>query len=204
MSNIIELEHLNRAEALRYMGCVSGTDMTDAAIVNLMDTGERKLLSTARPGYIYKAFETELCNQGVALKGTNLVLFGESIKEHLKDCKKAVLMAVTISADVDRLLRVTQLENMAEAVVIDSLASVAVEQVCDKVEEKIKEEFMSGYMTFRFGVGYGDFPITQQKDFVKVLQADKYIGLHVTSSGILTPTKSVTAVIGLSEKETEQ
>lgn len=44
-------------------------------------------------------------------------------------------MAVTISEGIDRQLRVLQLKDMAKALVFDSLASVAVEQACDKVEE---------------------------------------------------------------------
>ena len=42
--------------------------------------------------------------------------------------------------------------------------------------------------------------IEQQKDFVALLNAPKQIGLSVSSSFMLIPTKSVTAVIGLSKE----
>lgn len=83
---------------------------------------------------------------------------------------------------------------------MDSLASVAVEQVCDKFEQILKEQTQGYYQTFRFGLGYGDLPIEQQKDFVALLNAPKQIGLSVSSSSMLIPTKSVTAVIGLSKE----
>ena len=51
---------------------------------------------------------------------------------------------------------------MAKALVFDSLASVAVEQACDKVEELLREEYPDYYQTFRFGIGYGDLPISMR------------------------------------------
>lgn len=159
------------------------------------DTGSSDVISEESASLKHEAVD-----RCVILSGTNLVLTGNSITEHLSGCEKAVLFAATISADIDKLIRVTQLEDMAKAVITDSLASVAVEQVCDKTELIIKEQFLEYYQTFRFGVGYGDLPITLQKDFVNVLNAPKVIGLNVGTSYMLTPAKSVTAVIGLSKQ----
>lgn len=202
--NNIRLEQLNRAEALRYMGYNNSQGSVDEKVSFLLDKCEAKVLETSRPAYIYKVFDIESLPEGIGLAGTKLVLTGESIRTHLKDCRKAVLMAVTVSLDVDRLIRVTQLSDMAEAVMVDSFASVAVEQVCDKVEQMIVRDFPTMFTTYRYGVGYGDLPIAIQKDFVNVLNAHKLIGLSVTESGMLVPTKSVTAVIGLSEKPIEK
>lgn len=51
-------------------------------------------------------------------------------------------MCVTLSAGVDSLIRRKQIGDMAQAAIIDSMASAAVEQVCDKVEEIIKKNFL--------------------------------------------------------------
>ncbi|MFR2511846.1 MAG: hypothetical protein ACLS9K_07425 [Lachnospira eligens] len=72
-------------------------------------------------------------------------------------------MAV-IYRKADRQLRVLQLTDMAKALVFDSLASVAVEQTCDKVET-FKRGISDYYQTFRFGIGYGDLPISMQEPF---------------------------------------
>ena len=90
---------------------------------------------------------------------------------------------------------------MAKALVFDSLASVAVEQACDKVEELLREEYPDYYQTFRFGIGYGDLPISMQEPFLKVLDAGKKIGLNLNKSYMLAPVKSVTAVIGLTKEQ---
>jgi len=202
MDNRIVLEQLNISEALRYLGY--GSNAPDDRVRQLIDECSKEIMDTARPQMVYKVFNIEdieeAPDKGVKLIGTSLVLPGKSIKEHLAGCESAVLFAATISSDIDRLIRITQLEDMAKAVIMDSLASVAVEQVCDKTELIIKEQFPEYYQTFRFGVGYGDFPITLQKDFLNVLNAQKIIGLNAGASYMLTPTKSVTAVIGLSKQ----
>ncbi len=201
----IKLEKLNRKEALRYLG-YSGEQLDDT-MKHLIDLCEEKVLAVAKPRYVYKVcniMAIESQNHGIAVDGCHLVLTGESIKKHLKGCDMAVLMAVTLSDSIDRLIRITQVEDMAKAVLVDSLSSVAIEQVCDKVEHIIRQAYPDKYQTFRFGIGYGDLPILLQKDFLNALDAPKRIGLNVNASYMLTPTKSVTAIIGLSDNSIEK
>lgn len=195
----IVISDLNKKEALRYMG---QADLScDERLEGLMERCEKQLLSVIKPRYIYKCFDIREVCDGIAVEGTNFVLKGNDVKNHLKGCNKAVLMCTTLSADVDRMIRVAQLKDVLEALALDCLASTAVEQLCDKVELRIRKDFADYEMTWRYGVGYGDLPISQQKDFLNVVNASKVIGLNVTDSFILTPRKSVTAVIGLSKEK---
>lgn len=198
MEKSIKLTSLNRKEALRYLGYKKNAP--DERVEELMDECEELVLKTAVPRYIYKKFDFTIGDDGVAFKNTSMVLPGESIKKHLYKCDSAICMAVTISEGIDRQLRVLQLTDMAKALVFDSLASVAVEQTCDKVEELLREEYPDYYQTFRFGIGYGDLPISMQAPFLKVLDASKKIGLNLNKSYMLAPVKSVTAVIGLTKE----
>lgn len=198
----IVLGQLDKNEALRYMGH-RGEDI-DEQLDKLITKCEKEVLRCVKPRFVYKVCDISREEKGILVKDTNLFLTGNSIKKHLDGCDKAVLMAVTISADADRLIRIAQIRDMAEAVVIDSLCSVAVEQACDRAELIIKEENPGYYQTFRFGLGYGDLPISLQGQFLHVLNAPKQIGLNVSSTDMLTPTKSVTAVIGLSKNPISQ
>ena len=69
--------------------------------------------------------------------------------------------------------------------------------------EKEMKEKTGGSYTWRYSPGYGDYPIECQGAFLSALNAGRLIGLTVTESNILLPRKSVTAVIGISEKEIE-
>ena len=199
MKKQVTLSSINRAEVLRYLGYKGiGADET---INSLIDECEAEVLKAAVPRYVYRVVDVTQVDEGVRLEGTSVTLKGNSIKEHLKGCNKAALIAVTISDGIDRMLRVMQASDLARAVISDSMASPAIEQVCDKVEAVIKEELPEYNQTFRFGIGYGDLPLSQQGEFLKILNAPRLIGLNVGKTDMMTPTKSVTAVIGLTTGE---
>ena len=86
---------------------------------------------------------------------------------------------------------------MAEAMMIDKMASFVTEKVLDKAEEIIMSDYKGHDKTFRYGLGYGDFPITKQKEFLDMLDASRQVGVHVNDASMLMPTKSVTCLIGI-------
>lgn len=192
---MIKIENINRAEALRYMGYSKGIDLTD--IEELLDSCEKELLSVIKPRYCYRIFDIDIMDS-VVLKDCTLRLTGKDIREHLKDCNKAVIFAATLSSDVDRLINRYKIKDMTSALILDCMASAAIEQVCNMAEKEITG---GKNMTWRFSPGYGDLPIELQRDFISSINAEKLVGLTVTDSNILMPRKSVTAVIGLSDNE---
>ncbi len=183
---MIKIESINRSEALRYLGGAK-VDMNND-MDRLLGVCESELLKAIKPKYLYKTIE---------LKDSGL-LIGESVKSHLNGCKKAVLLCATLGAEVDKIIRTAQITDMAKAVVLDAMASAAVEQVCDEVEKLVVYENTDSYLTWRFSPGYGDYPLSLQGEFLRILDAPRKIGLCTNSNSILTPTKSVTAIIGLS------
>ena len=60
------------------------------------------------------------------------------------------------------------------------------------------------FLTTRYSPGYGDLPIGIQRNFIRLLDTVRRIGLNVSDSGIMIPRKSVTAIIGISEAEKKQ
>ena len=189
---MITLQRLNRREALRYLGG-AGVQRNEV-MERMMDEAERELFRAARPKYLYKT---------VDLPDEELTA-GEDIKRHLEGCRRAVLLCATLGAEVDRLIRVAQIRDMAAAVVLDSMASVAIEQVCQRADELIAAQLPGCFLTFRFSPGYGDYPIELQKTFLTRLDAPRKIGLSASDSYLLIPAKSVTAIAGVSEKPIPQ
>ena len=189
---MITLEAPDRAEVLRYLG---GADaQPDERLNALLDSCEKELLQIAVPKYLYRMVELPCAD----------LISGEDIREHLRGCDRAVLFCATLGAEVDRTLRVTQLRDMSRAVVLDSMANAAIEQVCDKAERLIAAQLPDRYLTFRYSPGYGDYPITMQKKFLEALDAPRKIGLSRNESDLLTPSKSVTAIIGVSKEPVER
>ena len=195
----MKLEKIDRAEAFRYMGHKGG-DVPES-MTALADECERQLLAAVAPRFVYAVFDIAPDGNGITLGGTPLVLKGSDIAMHLKDCGRCVLFAATLGAGADKVIRSYESEAMEKAVVADCLASAAIEQVCDKAEKEIYEKLLGMHFTWRFSPGYGDLPLDVQSDLLNVLNAQKRIGLTATESQILIPRKSVTAVIGVSERE---
>lgn len=189
---MIKLERLSRQECIRYLG---GKNIPiTPEIESLLDNCEKKIFENAAVKYLYREIPAE----------SPLLHHGKDIEEHLKGCERAVIMCATLGAGIDRLIRISQITDMSEAVVIDSLASVAVEQVCNQVDMAVASLYPGKYLTFRFSCGYGDYPISLQGEFLRVLDAPRKIGLCTNKSFLLTPTKSVTAVIGISSNPIEK
>lgn len=198
-----ELKNLNYRECARYLGY--GTTMPDENIQRLMRQCEEKLIRYAKPKFIYRIFSIENTEPGVELLNTRLILKGNSIKAHLEGCHSAVLLCATLSDSVDKLIRKTELKDMAEAVIMDAMASVAVEQVCEHAQEKIKSDYLSkhgqGYFTWRFGFGYGDLPLEQEGMALELLNTAKTVGVNINDSFIMFPRKTVACIIGISQEE---
>lgn len=192
---MIKLEKLDREEAFRYMG-IKGEPPQN--VLQAAEECERLILECITPKFHWIFAEIEdFSEKGVILSGHRLILSGNDIAAHLGGCCGAVLLCATLGEGADRLIRKFQAEDMAKAVITDSLASAAIEQVCDIAEEEIRRRFKN--LTWRFSPGYGDFPLECQGDFLAAVNASRRVGVFLTEGGLLTPTKSVTAVIGVSE-----
>ena len=200
MTEPITLEKLNRKDAFRYMGHKGGEISEN--ILAIADECEEALLKAIQPRMVYRVFDIEKTEKGVEIKNTPLIFKGNDITDHLDGCQRAVLMCVTLSSETDKVIRSYEACGMEKAFVADALASAAVEQVCGIAEMLIQKDVGEHYnYTWRFSPGYGDFPLEVQRDFIKVTDAAKRIGLSVTDTLILIPRKSVTAVMGISETE---
>lgn len=190
--NII-IKNADIGQTLKYLGY--GEEKPDKKIEEYIKKAETVLLDTIKPQYIYRVFDLD---GDLNVIGADFELEGNAIKRHLKGCDKAVFLCATISDGVDRLIRKTQVINMTQAVIMDGMAGALVEQVCDEVEKILHVEFPGYNMTWRFGLGYDDFPLSLQKKFLDIIDAPKRTGVCVSESGMLTPSKSVTCIIGLS------
>lgn len=190
------VEKIDLDRALVYMGS-RGRDTS--ALMPLVNECAKELAGIISPLYIYRLFPVNKSDKGIEVCGTELVLTGSSICEHLEGCDSCILLCATLSSGADKLIRRMEAFDMAKAFVTDCIASSAVEDVCDEAEEAMRQRLQGKFLTWRFSPGYGDLPLDLQGTFLNVLDAPKRIGLNVTDSGMLVPSKSVTAVIGVSD-----
>ena len=181
-----------KSEALRYLGYRGNPP--DGATAALLDKGYDELKRSAEPRNITMITEKSDIEH---------LLIGNDIQRHLAKSDRVIIFAATLGSAADRLIRTAEITNMAYALILDALASAMVEEVCNNVESTLRDT-VGGFFTWRYSPGYGDYPLDVQSNIIRLLNADKRIGLTVTNSDILIPRKSVTALIGVSDTEQEK
>ena len=180
---------LNCAEIWRYAGVKEPTAELEALLADCLRQTEKKLS--------YRVCWTE----------DRTLPFGNErfadLEEHLRGCESVILFAATVGGELDRLITREQLLSPAKAVLLSALGAERVEALCDAfcadVEAEAKERGL--YPRSRFSPGYGDLPLRVQKDFFRTLDLTRKMGMTLNESLLMYPTKSVTAIIGLSPEK---
>lgn len=138
----------------------------------------------------------------IRLKGTALELRGHSIAEHLAGARAVGVMAVTIGMGIERELRRLSLTDSVAQVIFDSCGSTIVERAADAAEASLMARARERglYTNSRFSPGYGDLPMSTQPALLSALNAQRRLGVTLTSTLLMTPTKSVSALVGMFDR----
>lgn len=190
-----------KGEALRYMGHKGQiiTPEMDALLDDVIE--ECEAAAVARRAY--RIFDINTATESVTIKGTDYHLTGADICKHLQNASKCALMAVTLGSAIDNLIRLYSNVNVLRLLMVDAVCSALIEEEADSCEELISADAAQAGLTLnsRYSPGYGDMPLSDGNAILALLNASRQIGLTITSSNIMIPRKSVTAVIGLFAKD---
>ncbi len=187
-------------EAVRYLGY--GRHAVDEKTKGLVRDSFEELDRTVQGRLVYRIFELDVPDDG-RVKIEDLEIASRNLAKNMKGCRRAVMLGATLGIQVDMLMKRYSLTDMTRVLVLQACAAAALEEYLDEWQEKFKNEAAGEgyYLRPRFSPGYGDFDISHQKDFIRMLDSAKKIGLTMTDGCMLTPTKSVTAVIGMSRED---
>ena len=179
-----------RSELLRYLGW-RGQPL-DGITTSSLERMSARCLEVAAPRSVVRRF----AYANGALSDTGVKLEGADIAKHLSGVDEVYLIAATVGAGIERELTRLTAVSRTDALVFDAAASCAIESYLDERCAELEKD--SGRILLpRFSCGYGDFPISAQKDICALLNTPTRIGVCVDENYTLSPLKSVTAVIGI-------
>ena len=200
---------VDRGEVLRYLGYM-GQEL-DPSLDSRIDEDIARCIAVSRPRGTYRVFE---CGEALEedgrfvqrLEGTALSFAGESMRTYLDGAVAVGVFAVTLGMGDERELRRLSLTNGFDQVIFDAASSALVERAADAAEARIvAEAFSRGlYTDYRFSPGYGDLPMDTQVPLLSTLDAQRKLGITLSGTMLMTPTKSVTALVGLFRTPREQ
>lgn len=187
---------INMKEILRYAG-VRGDAPELEPIIS-------ECLKEARDKLVYKVC---YCEFPVVCRGGTLDLGfvqtdSEALKKNLSGCGSIVLFAATVGIELDRLIARYKTLSESKALIFQAIGAERIESLCDAFNlEIVKQKSAEALSTRpRFSPGYGDLPLKVQEDIFRVLDCPRKIGLSLNKSLLMSPSKSVTAIIGISQK----
>ncbi|MBR6502679.1 MAG: Vitamin B12 dependent methionine synthase activation subunit [Clostridia bacterium] len=122
----------------------------------------------------------------------------QNLATNLKDCNKVIVMGATVGITLDRLIAKYSRISPAKALILQALGAERIEALCDTFCEDIKKS-LKITLKPRFSAGYGDLPLDTQNSIFTLLNLPKNIGLTLNDSMLMSPSKSVTAFIGIQE-----
>lgn len=180
-------------ETARYMGYKRGA-MPTPEICELIDEAYEELLKVIQSKYIYKEYEFTRTQDGIVIEGIEFK--SKKLLSHLQNASTIILFGATLGQGADTLIRKFSVTDIAMSAVAQAVAASMVENFCDIACEEMKKA-IKGEHRPRFSPGYSDFHISAQADFFKLLPMNKQLGVSLSDGYMMTPTKTVTAFIGI-------
>ena len=192
----MEME-LEKREALRYLGY--GTGGADRETEKLLEDCLLEAKEAADLRHVCREYSLSVSPEGLLDCGI-FQTESRSLKRVLKDCDRVLFMAATLGSGVDRLLFRYGKLSIARAVFLQAASAAMIESYCNGLCAGWKREYEKQglFLRPRFSPGYGDFPLSVQPAVLRALEAEKRIGLTLTDGFLMLPSKSVTAVMGIS------
>ena len=183
---------IDRREALRYAGVrgesAEAEKMLDECIGDSRDVLSYRLCFARYP----------LTRVKNSLDFGFSAVESEKLFSHLSDCTEVIIFAATIGAKFDRLAAKYAKISPAKALILQGLGAERIESLADLFSRELIEGGLD--ITSRFSAGYSDLSLEFQKDIFRALDCQKNIGLTLNESLIMSPTKSITAIIGIKDK----
>ena len=184
---------IDRREIVRYMGARELTEELSVMLEECLREAETRLQYRV----CWREFPVSAVTGEVELGAIKAP--SAALARNLEGCDRAILFAATVGLELDRLIaRYSRLQPV-KGLMFQAIGTERVEALCDVFCADLCREAAAEGKTLRprFSPGYGDLPLELQKDIFRELDCSRKIGLSLNGSLLMSPTKSVTAIVGI-------
>lgn len=186
----------NKKEILRYAQVKGETPELNALLEELLSKIADKL------DYRVCYCELPVVRRGKELWIGAMGTSSEALQRNLAGCESAVVFAATVGVELDRQIARASATSPAKALLLGAIGAERVEALCDAFEAELSAQKteVGEALRPRFSPGYGDLPLEVQRAIFAMLDCPRKIGVTLTECLLMSPSKSVTAIIGVTRK----
>lgn len=170
-----------------------------------VQTARQKLDRLIKPSLHYRIVKPSVMDNDVVQLDETVEFTSAQLANTLRNAEKIVCFVGTIGTGVENeISRLLSKQKLADAYILDAMASVAVENMIDRFQDLMENRFSAEdrTVTFRFSPGYCDWPVTQQKKLFKIFDP-KGLDVELLDSCLMKPRKSVSGVFGITPQKSE-
>ena len=182
---------LDRSEILRYMRA----GIPDGELEQELGTAINEAMPVLSYRLCYAEFALRM-ESGAADLGFARTASRDLVK-NLAGCTHIVVFAATLGVGLDRLIARYSSLSPVRALCLQAIGAERIEALCDAFVTDLRYASFGGRVHARFSPGYGDLPLDFQREIFRSLDCPRCIGLTLNESLLMSPTKSVTALIGI-------
>ena len=188
-----ELPPPQRHEILRYMQAKEITPEMEEMLGEALSEAERSMQFSV----CWREVPFSLAQNGFTLAGTPIE--SRDFANYLANADRLLLFAATTGLSFERVLQKAAKLSPVRALCLHAVGSERTEALCDTFCDFIaKEAKKEGLLPKpRFSAGYGDLPLSLQKQIFALLEPERQIGVSLGAGCLMTPVKSVTAFVAL-------
>lgn len=141
----------------------------------------------------------------VRLEGMDITVVSKDLAAHLSGCHACLLLLFTLGADIDRETDKLSLKSMLSALALDAAAGCALQSYTGGALRALAAaKAASGdYLTQPFGAGCGDFDVSYLRPLLLALNAQKFAGVTLSGSLVMSPKKTLLLLAGITDKPTD-
>ena len=168
-----------------------------------VQNARQKLNRLIKPRLHYRIVKPSVMDNHVVQLDETVEFTSVKLAKTLKNAEKIVCFVGTIGTGVENEInRLLGKQKLADAYILDAMASVAVENMIDRFQDLMENRFSAEdrTVTLRFSPGYCDWPVTQQKKLFNIFES-RQLKVELLDSCLMKPRKSISGVFGITSQK---
>ncbi len=202
---------IDRGEILRYMDCKEDDLQVSLLIDECLKEASNQLVYKVCYDTFDISFKDDVCTKTIENSISSSIgdmyfldlgfmkTSSKDLAKNLSGCHSILVFAATIGLGIDRLITKYSKISPVKALCFQAIGAERIESLCNVFNKDAAKDCAKDGLYFRprFSPGYGDFKLDAQKEIFKVLNCPIKIGLSLNESLLMSPSKSVTALMGI-------